>query len=80
MKNITVSLPDGIYRRARVKAAERDTSVSALVREFLTGLSEEESDFERRKRLQAEVIASIRDFRAGDRMTREEAHERNALR
>jgi plasmid stability protein len=80
MKNITVSLPDGIYRRARVKAAERDTSVSALVREFLTSLSEEESDFERRKRLQAEVIASIRDFRAGDRMTREEAHERNALR
>jgi plasmid stability protein len=80
MKNITVSLPDGIYRRARIKAAERDTSVSALVREFLTGLSEEESDFERRKRLQAEVIASIRDFRAGDRMTREEAHERNALR
>ena len=79
MKNITVSLPDGIYRRARIKAAERDTSVSALVREFLTSLSEEESDFERRKRLQAEVIASIRDFRAGDRMTREEAHERNAL-
>jgi plasmid stability protein len=80
MKNITVSLPDDIYRRARIKAAERDTSVSALVREFLTSLGEEESDFERRKRLQAEVLASIKDFRAGDRMTREEAHERNALR
>ena len=80
MKNITVSLPDDIYRRARIKAAERDTSVSALVREFLTSLGEEESDFERRKRLQAEVLASIKDFRAGDRMTRDEAHERNALR
>jgi plasmid stability protein len=80
MKNITVSLPDDIYRRARIKAAERDTSVSALVREFLTSLGEEESDFERRKRLQAEVLASVKDFRAGDRMTRVEVHERNALR
>ncbi len=80
MKNITVSLPDDIYRRARIKAAERDTSVSALVREFLTNLGEEESDFERRKRLQAEVLASVKDFRAGDRMTREEAHERDAIR
>ncbi len=80
MKNITVSLPDDIYRRARIKAAERDTSVSALVREFLSNLGEEESDFERRKRLQAEVLASVKDFRAGDRMTREEAHERDAIR
>ena len=80
MKNITVSLPDEIYRRARIKAAERDTSVTALVREFLTGLSEEESDFARRKRLQAEVLASIKGFRAGDRLTREEAHERHAVR
>ena len=80
MKNITVSLPDDTYRRARIKAAERDTSVSALVREFLTSLGEEESDFERRKRLQAEVLASVKDFRAGDRMTREEVHERDAIR
>jgi len=80
MKNITVSLPDDVYRRARIKAAERDTSVSALVREFLIGLGEEESDFERRKRLQAEVLASVKGFRAGDRLTREEAHERDAVR
>ena len=80
MKNITVSLPDDVYRRARIKAAERDTSVSALVREFLSRLGEEESDFERRRRLQTEVLASVKNFRAGDRVTREEAHERNALR
>ena len=79
MKNITVSLPDDVYRRARIKAAERDTSVSALVREFLSRLGEEESDFERRRRLQTEVLASLKNFRAGDRVTREEAHEPNAL-
>lgn len=80
MKNITVSLPDDVYRRARIKAAERDTSVSALVREFLTRLGEEEGDFERRKRLQDEVITSIRTFSAEDRLSRDEIHDRNAVR
>lgn len=80
MKNITVSLPGDSYRRARIKAAERDTTVSALVREFLLKLGEDESDYERRRRLQTEVLASLKDFRAGNRVTREEAQERNARR
>lgn len=80
MKNITVSLPDEVYRRARIRAAERDTSVSALVREFLSGLGTEETDFERRKRLQKEVLATIRSFRAGDRLTRQQVHDRHAVR
>jgi len=80
VKNITVSVPDPVYRRARMRAAARDTSVSALVRDFLASLGEEESDFERRKRLQAEVLASVRSFRAGERLKRDEAHDRDALR
>lgn len=35
MKNITVSVDEETYRRARIKAAEEDTSVSALVKRFL---------------------------------------------
>ncbi len=80
MKNITVSLPDEVYRQARIKAAELDTSVSALVRDFLVGLAEGESEFERRKRLQREVILTIHSFRAGDRLTREQIHERPSVR
>lgn len=80
MKNITVSLPDEVYRRSRMKAAERDTSVSALVRDFLMSLANEESEFERRKRLQTEVLRSIRSFRAGDRLTREATHGRKQVR
>ena len=80
MKNITVSLPEDLYRRARVHAAERDTSVSALVREFLMKLGNEESDFDRRKRLQEEVLATVKRFRAGDRLKREAIHDRHALR
>ena len=80
MKNITVSVPDEVYRRARMKAAENDTSVSALVREFLLRLADEESDYDRRKRLQNEVLASVKRFRAGDRLKRDAIHDRNALR
>jgi hypothetical protein len=80
VKNITVSLPDDLYRRARIKAAERDTSVSALVRGFLIKLGEEESDFERHKRLPAEVLGSVKRFRAGDRLNRDQIHNRNAVR
>ena len=80
MKNLTVSVPDDIHRRARIRATERDTSVSPLVREFLTNLGEKEPDFERRKRLQREVLATIRSFRAADRLTRNQVHKRNALR
>jgi Arc/MetJ-type ribon-helix-helix transcriptional regulator len=80
VKNITVSLPDDVYRQVRIKAAELDKSVSALVREFLLKLCEDESDFERRKRLQDEVLATIENFRAGDRLTRDATHERHALR
>ena len=54
-----------------MRAAARDTSVSALVRDFLESLGDEESDFARRKRLQAEVLASVRRFRAGGRLTRD---------
>jgi len=80
VRNITVTLSDEVYRRARIRAAERDTSLTALVREFLLSLGGEESDFETRKRLQQQVLASVRNFRAGDRLPRSQAHDRNALR
>jgi len=38
MKNITVSVDDELYHEARIEAARRRTSLSALVREFLVRL------------------------------------------
>ena len=80
MKNVTVSLPAAVYRRARIKAAERDTSLSAMVRAFLLSLGDEESDFAHRKRLQDEVVGSIRAFRAAGRLRRDEVHRRRGTR
>ncbi|MDE0356483.1 MAG: ribbon-helix-helix protein, CopG family [Gammaproteobacteria bacterium] len=38
MRNITVSVDEETHRRVRARAAELDTSVSALVRDFLKRL------------------------------------------
>ena len=77
MKNLTVSVDDETYRRARVKAAERDTSLSALVKEFLVQLALQETELERLKRQERELRAQIGTFRASDRLPREAIHARN---
>ena len=76
MKNITVTVDDETYRQAGIKAAERDTSVSALVKQFLTEFASAESEFDRLEREEREIRARIHGFSAGDRLSRDEAHER----
>ena len=78
MKNITVTVDDEIYRKARIKAAELDTSVSALVKRFLTELAVGESDNERLKREERTLRERIATFRAADRIPREELHRRRS--
>jgi len=84
MKNITVSVNDEIYHRARVYAAEHGTSVSAVVRGLLESVSAEETEHERLKRLERETVAGIEarggGFRASDRLSRDQIHDRHALR
>ena len=76
MKNITVSVPDDVYRNARVAAAQHDTSVSALVVAYLEQLSGRMDEFARLEALQHEVQAGIDQFRAAGRLSRDEAHDR----
>jgi uncharacterized protein YdaU (DUF1376 family) len=78
MKNITVSLDDETYRRARVIAAQRDMSVSALVKQFLVELASGESETERLKREERALRESISDFDASDRLSRDDVHRRGS--
>jgi len=80
VRNITVTVSEETHRKAKIRAAELDTSVSALVRDFLEKVAQTESDFERRRRLQDEVLATVTRFRAADRLSRDEAHDRRAIR
>jgi hypothetical protein len=76
MKNVTVSVDDETYRRARIKAAERETSISALVKRFLMQLGSEESGSTLLEREERELRARIDAFKAGDRLSRDDAHRR----
>jgi plasmid stability protein len=76
VKNITVSVDDETYRRARIKAAEQATSVSSLVRGFLTTLASGETETERLKREERTLRTHIAAFKASDRLSRDEVHER----
>ena len=96
MTNITVSVDEETYRLACIRAAELDTLVSALVRNYLRALAEDqfqepmpmeqacEREFERRRQLMGEVIEDIRatrsGFRAADNLTREELYDRTRAR
>ena len=96
MRNITVSVDDDTYRQSRIRAAELDTSVSALVRGFLERLVRDrtdgrgrrgpdtETERQRRERLLNEVFEDIRatrsGFRAADNVGRDALHDRNAVR
>jgi predicted CopG family antitoxin len=76
VKRITVSVPDDVYREARVAAAQRDTSLSAMVVEYLERLSGRMEEFARLEDRQHEVQAEIGQFRAASRLGRDEMHDR----
>jgi hypothetical protein len=87
MKNITISVDDELYRQARIKAAERSTSLSAMFKAFLLQLTSSESvesDFQRLQREEQELRAELRARGIGlnpaHNLSREELHDRHALR
>lgn len=82
MKNVTVSLDDATYRRARMKAAEAGRSLSALVREALDQLGSGETEFERLHRQELELRKQLEGsgFRASDRLSRDDVHDRERAR
>ena len=87
MKNITISIDDDLYRRARMKAAEQGTSISALFRDFLIRLTVEgsaEAEFQRLAREEQEFRAELGGRRGGlkaeHNISRDALHERHAFR
>lgn len=76
MANITVTVPDAVYRAARVSAAEQGRSVSALVADYLRSLAGRDAEFARLEAQQRRIVERIERFSAGDRLAREEVHGR----
>ena len=80
MKNITVSVDEAVHRNARLRAAERNTSVSALVKQFLIELSAGGSEAEHKRHRQNALLARLdangKGLQASDRCDRGALHER----
>lgn len=58
-------------------AAERDTSLSALVKDYLIALGSGESEAERLIREERALREKIKSFRASDRVSRDALHDRS---
>ena len=75
VKNVTVSVPEDVYRTARIRAAERGTSISGLVAGYLSSLSAG-TEFTQLEAQQRRIQDEIKRFRAADRLSRDELHDR----
>lgn len=80
MPNITVTVSEETYRRARVRAAELDTSVSAVVARTLDEFAAKGTGAEARRRRFEELRAQTPVLSAGRRLSREELYRRPAKR
>ncbi len=58
MGNLTLAIDEDLLRRARVRAADQDTSVNAVVRELLVGYAVIDRTTSARRRLVALSVSS----------------------
>jgi hypothetical protein len=85
MKQLTLTLDDSTFHAAELQAQKTGKSLPALLLEFLGRFSAAgESDFERLAReeeaLRVKLRQQGRQFSAGNRLNRDELHDRHALR
>jgi hypothetical protein len=76
VKNVTIAIDEATLRDARRIAAERSTSLNALIRDFLERLTQREAHA-RRARRRIEELCRESTAEVGERgWTRDELHER----
>ena len=83
MANLTLSIDDDLLKQSRLYAVQHDTSVNAMVREYLEGLVTKSKDTEQAERLKeiAEMnrfldeVAAKAQVPDGYRWKREDAYE-----
>jgi hypothetical protein len=76
MKNVTIALDEGLLREARRIAADRSTSLNAMIREFLQELAERESKAAMARKTIVELCRGSGAVVGPRTWTRDELHER----
>lgn len=81
MSNLTLTIPDDVLRRARVRALEEGTSVNAEVRRYLEGYAgRSAAEVAVGRFLERARASSAGSGPGGRQWTREELHDRASLR
>ena len=76
MKNITLSIDEDVLSAVRLYAAERNSSVNALVREFLSDIAERENRAKKARRRIRELSESSKARIGSKSWSRDELHAR----
>lgn len=76
MPNITITVADDLYRRARIAAAERETTVTAMLREYLEHLGPARPSREQQTAELLKALDAGRNRRPIGPLRREELHDR----
>lgn len=76
MKNITLSVDEKVLAAARRRAAEQNSTVNALVREYLTNLALQDDRAERARSRLLELSKESRGRLGKRTWSREDLHER----
>ena len=76
MKNVTLALDEAMLREARRIAAERSTSLNAIIRDYLRQLTERESGAAKARRRIVELCRESTAEIGARHWTRDELHER----
>ena len=77
-RNVTISLPEDLLRRARVAAAEQDRSLTSLVEQQLEKLLNDADDYHRLWNKVFEDMQHDSGMRIGEKTwTRDDLHDRS---
>ncbi len=76
MSNLTITIDDEVLRRARVRAAEQDTSVNSVLRDYLEAYAASGATWEQAADAILRLSSQSRSGRGDARWTRDELHDR----
>ncbi len=77
MKNITLAIDEDVLDKVRIVAAEKKTTVNALVREFLADLANRDEKLAQARKQLLQLMDTSKGRMAPDwKFDREETHER----
>ena len=76
MKNVTIAMDESLLREARRIAADRSTTLNAMIREFLQELADRESQAAKARRRIVELCRNTQAEIGPRTWSRDEIHER----